>query len=118
MRRSRGSAQMALSMQGATGRASLSNLRMRSASGAALTATGRAFSFNWPEGTPRLDGRAVLSGGGMPDMRMDVGPATVWWRMLGSVAPYSAGTERLVVCPWQPDRRRKQARPRANPQED
>src|SRR3546814_2128097 len=61
MRRSRGSAQMALSMQGATGRASLSNLRMRSASGAALTATGRAFSFNWPEGTPRLDGRAVRS---------------------------------------------------------
>src|SRR3546814_5700528 len=55
MRRSRGSAQMALSMQGATGRASLSNLRMRSASGAALTATGRAFSFNWPEGTPRSE---------------------------------------------------------------
>src|SRR3546814_13277483 len=76
---------------------------MRSASGAALTATGRAFSFNWPEGTPRLDGRAVLSGGGMPDMRLDVGPAPDGWRMLGSVAPYSAGTARLVVGPWRPD---------------
>src|SRR3546814_12808347 len=39
----------------------------------------------------------------MPDMRLDVGPAPDGWRMLGSVAPYSAGTARLVVGPWRLD---------------
>lgn len=98
-----GSAQVALNMRAGAGRLSVSNLGMRAASGAQITASGRAFSISLQDRVPRLDGRLAVSGGGLPDIGLDVRPLGRGWQMLGSIAPYAAGKARLALSPLRLD---------------
>ena len=93
-----GSAQLSAAISGNTGRISLANLALRSASGAKATGSDRLFSLKWPRGAPQLGGHLTVSGGGLPEARFDfqqLGPES--WRMLGGFAPYAAGGARLAL---------------------
>lgn len=98
MRRSDGSSQLGLSVTGSAGRIALSNPSLQSASGARITGSGRLFSFKWPDGSLQPDGRLSISGGGLPDARLDFSPQGPGaWRMLAGVSPYEAGGARLAL---------------------
>lgn len=82
----------------------LSDMGLRTTSGAQLTAAGPIFGWSYPAGTIRLSGTAALSGGGLPDARFVFLPAgETGWTMTGIVAPYRAGAAGLALSPLRLD---------------
>lgn len=95
-------AQLSTLVQGARGEVSVSRLALASASGARATiAGGRGIRYRWPDGAVWIDSAAQVSGGGLPDARLQLTQAAPGAALIGRamVAPYVAGSSRLVVAP-------------------
>lgn len=75
-------------------------LRAVSATAAQLAFRGGdGLSFGWPGGGMRVDGRAALSGGGLPDALVTLRQARPGGAVTGlaHIRPYAAGTSRLAL---------------------
>jgi len=94
-------ADVAADLTGGKGSLSVSRMMLNAASGARATVSGgQGIAYDWPGGAMRIDGALALSGGGLPEM-------TVQLRQAGSggpsgqavIAPYEAGGARLALEP-------------------
>ncbi len=91
----------ALEQRGGRGSLALSGLGVNTANGARLTVMGeRPVSFAWPGGLT-LAGTAQLSGGGLPTSLITLGGREGEIAGIARIAPWAAGTSRLVLTPVQ-----------------
>lgn len=84
------------------GGARLERMNARSPSGARLAvAGGEGLTYYWPDRRLRIDGRASLSGGGLPTARLDFAQPRPGGLVSGvlRVAPYAARGARLALAP-------------------
>lgn len=89
-------------IDGARGQVSVSRLAIAAASGArAMIAGGRGIRYRWPDGAVWIDSAAQISGGGLPDARIQLTQAAPGAALIGRamVAAYDAGTARLTLSP-------------------
>jgi len=95
-------ADIAVTLDGATGRAALSRLAALSASGARLTLSGgNGIAYRWPDGRALIDANAALDGGGFPATRLTLAQAQPGGAVTGTatLAPYTTGGATLALTP-------------------
>ncbi len=84
---------------GQAGSLQLNAIDATSRSGARLAMAGGA-KIGWPAGIPQINGRLSLTGGGFPDMTVDLAQATPGAPIRGNaaIAPFAAGGARLALA--------------------
>ncbi|MBA17311.1 MAG: hypothetical protein CMN73_13300 [Sphingomonas sp.] len=100
-RSSRGNAQFSLAMEGERAALAVTSLALDADSGARVRMDGRpAIGFDTGTGM-RLNGTITMTGGGLPDGRIDVAQAAPGAPVTGRArfAPYAAGSARLALDP-------------------
>ncbi|WP_109809277.1 intermembrane phospholipid transport protein YdbH family protein [Sphingosinithalassobacter portus] len=100
-RASRGDAQFSLAMEGQRSALAVTSLALNADSGARIRVDGRpAIGFDTGTGV-RLNGTITMTGGGLPDGRIDVAQAAPGAAVTGRArfAPYAAGSARLALDP-------------------
>ena len=77
----------------------LQDLRVETAGGARLAATGGGgIAYRWPSGRFEMDGTVALAGGGFPDARFDIRQAGGALEGVGRIAPIAVGGARLELA--------------------
>ena len=96
------SADLSALVDGARGQVIVSRLGLVAATGARATITGgRGIRYRWPDGASWIDSVAQLSGGGLPDARVQLRQAAPGAALTGRamIAPYEASGSRLLLSP-------------------
>ncbi|MDB5707022.1 MAG: hypothetical protein JWN66_4138 [Sphingomonas bacterium] len=95
-------ADLAASMKGGQGRATISRLALAARSGARASITGGAgIGYQWPGGGVRFDGRVETGGGNLPQAVVSVTQPAAGAPLTGTatIQPYATGTARLALAP-------------------